>query len=302
MRHSRAMRQTLRSWSLGACVLSLVLGAPALAEEVEVEVASGYDYPSVQLIGWSRDEQRYAFRTYFLKQEDNGLEPGSDAWDAEQEKVKALNAPLQDAEGFCKGYVNHQGKRFKGALQLVVLERDKILRTLPIQDHPLCTDPKLAASRLAEAKQELAGLGIDASQVGKELKLVSGQKLQVKPEKQPPYAVEYIDRVLDISDELQKGEEEVDPTLIRLRGTLELLMHRGGKKQKVYSRKVDRENTRVMGGMVEESLSNLYVSPSGERLVVLDAERSGNGRSGFNAVLKVVAVVGWPKTAVAKDK
>ena len=291
------MRQTFRSWSLGACIFSLVWGAPVLAQEVEL--ASGSNYPTAQLIGWSPDEQRYAFRTYSLK-EDDGLETETEEWQKAHEEVEAYNASRQGPEGFCKGYLDHKGKPFKGSLTLVVFEGGKKLLTLPIQDEPRCTDTQVAAERLGEAKKKLLELGIDTGRVGQEFALVSGKKVHVKPEKQPPYAVEYAYRVRDI--EKVKDSEDPDPFAIHLRGTLDLLVHRGGKKQKVYSQKVKRDYSRSMGGMVEESLSRLYVSPSGERGVVLGAGRSGDGRSGFAASLTVAPVLGWPEAVIAKDK
>ncbi len=301
MRHWRAMRQTPRSLSLGAGLLSLWLGGPALAQ---VELATGAELPTAQLIGWSQDEQRYAFRTYaHVEWDDTDMNPEREP---EVEKLKAENAPHEDADGFCKGYLDHKGKRFRGALRLVVFEGDKKLMTLPIQDEPRCTTPEVAATRLGEAKKKLAELGIDLGRPGKDLPLVAGKKVDVKPEKQPAYALEYVSRLKEKAffspEAAEGGTEGVEPTEYRIEGTLELFLNRAGKKQKVFSQKVKREYTKMMGGFSEQRLASVHVSPSGERVVVLGASRTGGMRDPFVASLTVESVLQVSGAPIAKGK
>ncbi len=294
------MRQIPRAFSLGSCVLSLLMGPSAVAEEV---LATGADYPTVQLIGWSSDEQRYVFRTF--SQGEGAGDPDMMPADERKayEKMLAHNAKQKDAKGFCKGYLDSQGARFKGALNLVVYERDKQLETLPIQDEPRCTPPKVAAERLRAAKKRLAELGIELNRVGGDFDLEPDQRIDVTPKQQPPYAVEYVDNVEDLAEKRrEQQEEDTDPSAIELSGTLELYVHRGGKKQKLYSQEVRRLGSLNGAGMTEEGLASLHVSPSGERLVVVHAERSGDMRSGFTAALKVAAMLGVTEAPLPKAK
>lgn len=290
---------------LGACTLALLLGSSALAEEpslskddkqklAQSDIAQGSERPVVQLIGWSPDEQRYAFRVFSHEEEDLDMAPPEDVKAAEE--VEKYNAERQDKDGFCKGYVDHQGKRFKGALQLIVFERDQRLMTLPIQDEPRCTEPQTATERLTAAKAKLAELGIDLARSSKEQPLVPRQRLAIKPEKQSPYELEYVSTLKDKNI----PDEGVDT--YRLRGALELYVHRQGKKQPVFTHKVDTTYERSMAGKAEEGLTNAYVSPSGERVVVLGYTLSGAARGGYTHVLRVATVVGGSPGTITREK
>ena len=57
-----AMRQPIHPLSLAVCVLSLFHVTPALAGDAEL--GTGTEPPRVQLIGWSKDERRIAFRVF----------------------------------------------------------------------------------------------------------------------------------------------------------------------------------------------------------------------------------------------
>ena len=288
----------------GACALVLLLANSALAQQ-EVVVGTG-DMPSVQLIGWSADEQRYAFRAYSHSDTESLVLAGTEQ---EQQAAQAMMQALDQAaesdatppdglRGDCKGYVDHQGKPFTGKLELVVFERDQRLLVLPIQDQPVCTAPEVAAARLAEAKKKLAELGIDLSRPGQELVLVSGKRLPVTPQTPPPYALEYVNKVKK-KEPISKKEE--DSSTGRMSGTLELYLHRQGKKQKVYSRKVDKEYDLGQAGFAEARLVTAHVSPSGARAVVLGIDREGNMRAN-GTTLKVVTVLGWPEGSISKEK
>ena len=300
------MRQNRSAPFPGACVLALLLGTSALAQPPkssappepvrpawlgESDIAGGATLPSVQLIGWSADEQRYVLRTFSSRgEEDLSLAPEEDIQAAKE--AEEYNADRQDKDGFCKGYVDHQGKRFKGALSLMVFERDKLLSFFPIQDEPKCTSPKAAAARLAEAKTKLAGLGIDLARPGKDVALVSRKRVPITPEKQPAYELEYLDKVKDVED---------GPMDSILRGVLELNAYREGKKETVFSRKVNKNYGREMGGRAKDGLSSVHVSPSGEHLVVLGYLFS-DGRGGPFYRLRVATVLGPPQAALAPGK
>jgi hypothetical protein len=66
----------------------------------------------VQVLGWSKDEKRYALRIYDLE-------------------VSYEAAATSD---LCPGYVNHEGKKFHGGLSFALYEGDKRLSAWRIQD------------------------------------------------------------------------------------------------------------------------------------------------------------------------
>lgn len=281
------MRQSHSAPLPGAWVVALLLACPALAQmQKPTQVAYGSELPTVQLIGWSADEQRYAFRVFSHYESEFS---GEELTEEEEE----YQAQHQDKEGFCKGYVNTQGKRFKGALQLVVFERDQRLVSIPIQDEPKCTPAKVAAQRLAEAKKKLAELGIDMARPGKDLPLVPGKRVKVTPEKQPAYELEFVSKIKEQSD-----PEHMET---RQRGMQELNVYREGKKETVFSRKVDKRIVQQMGDREEESMTSAHVSPSGERVVVMGYKLTGNMR-GYEHTLRVGLLLGWPDGVIAQEK
>lgn len=281
------MRSSVRPSGPGVGVLLLLLGASAAASEEDV-VATGTTPPTAQVMGWSSDEQRHAYR---VQSHAEPLPPlvleGRDEEDADAEEAPRDAASRPGAEGFCAGYVDAQGKRFRGALTVVVFERDRRVLSLPIQEEPRCTPPDVAASRLAEAMKKLTELGIDAHRPGKSLALVPGKRVEVTPEKQPPYALEVVDKLKTKALDKQGN--------VQVSGTLELYLHQGGERRKVYTRPVARGFHRELGGVEEESLPGAQVSPSGARVVVLGLERSGNLRQGYSATLRVATVLGGPE-------
>ena len=257
------------------CVLSLLLAAPALAgaKDKKLVLGEGSDAPTAQLIGWSQDEQRFVFRVY-------SVHYGSEDLDTEEDEPKD---PWRGKDGFCKGYVDHEKKPFKGALEFQVFERSGQVAVLPIQDNGRCTPPKEAAQRLAEAKKQLAGLGISLERRGAVLLPKDGKpRLEVKAGTRAPYTLEFLNDT--------ETEDLEDNGMARLHGTMRLLMHSGGKQQVLWEKKINEEYEAYSGFKL--SLSRVDVSPSGGRLVMLhraeqDAPRDGYGRLWVEAVLDV---------------
>ncbi|HEX8438580.1 hypothetical protein [Archangium sp.] len=272
------MRQPVLSLSLGLCVLSLVLVTPARAEE-ELLLGSGTEAPRAQLIGWSKDERRFAFRVF---ERDEPFVPGM----AEEDTTAD---PSRGKDGFCKGYMDHQGKPFHGSLALRVFEQGKKVVVLPIQEQEKCTPPKKAAQRLAEAKKTLAGLGIDLQSTGREWSPKEGaMRLEVKEGTRPPFTLELLDDTEDIDNE--------DEGTSRYKGKLQLLLHEGGKKQVLWSKAFDKEHT---NDDYFVSVPNVAVSPSGRRVVVLNRTYEASTRQMSNT-LTVVAILDVPEAATAK--
>jgi hypothetical protein len=93
---------------------------------------------SVEIIGWSKDERRYALRVY-------------------------RRADINDLDGefpYCKGYIDTRGEKFSGSLSLLLYEEGKRLGGWLIRDEVPCTPPKIANQRLGKAKAALAKQGI----------------------------------------------------------------------------------------------------------------------------------------------
>src|SRR3954467_11823454 len=125
--------------------LLLCTSIPALAEEKVpgLDDAQGMTN-DVQLIGWSKDEGRYALRVYDILPEPFGEE----------------QPPL------CKGYIDHAGKPFRGGLSLVLYEGNQRTGGWRIQEARTCTPPDTARERLVQAKAALAEQGIDLTLLG----------------------------------------------------------------------------------------------------------------------------------------
>jgi hypothetical protein len=130
---------------ISCLLLSLLLSSTALAqsEVPALDNPQGINH-EVSVLGWSKDERRYALRIYDLPI----------AYEA-----AATEEP-------CKGYVNHLGKPFYGGLSFTLYEGTKRISAWRIQDTGSCTPPAKARERLAKAKEELAKEGIDVSAMG----------------------------------------------------------------------------------------------------------------------------------------
>jgi hypothetical protein len=252
----------LRVLPLGACVLSLLLARPSLAKEESV--ASGSYSFKVQLIGWSQDEQRFALRVFSEPEVFEGI--GSD--DEDDKKPKD---PWMGEDGFCKGYVDHQGKPFSGSLALHVFERGKRVARLPIQDEGKCTPPKKAAERLAEAKKKLAALGVDLALTGTEFLSKAGtSQLDVKQGERAPYTLRIID------EPLPEKEPEDGEDMVWFRTTLKLLLQRGDKQTPLWEKKINKKHS-IMSGY-QHFVSHVYVSPSAGQVALLTTLYQGDMR------------------------
>ena len=282
------MRPHSRLWFPCVCVMTLLLAVPALAGAKDKKdkrvLGEGVGSREAQLIGSSEDEQRFVFRVY-------ADATGADALSSEVEEEEPKD-PLRGADGFCKGYVNHEGKPFRGSLELQVFDKSGRVEVLPIQDDGPCTPPKRAAQRLTEAKKKLAGLGISLERRGPVLVPKPEKKemrLEVKQGAQAPYTLQV---VYDL-----ETEELTDNGTRRLHGTMELLMHRGGKQQVLWKKKINEERDTRLETVL--SVERVDVSPSGGRVVLLESEVLSSTR-GWDEKLWVEAVVDVPGDATAK--
>lgn len=275
------MRQPIHPLSLAVCVLTLFLVTPALAGARDPVLGMGTEPPRVQLIGWSKDERRIAFRVYtrHVSFEEN---IGSEVTRVD---------PLRGEDGYCKGYVDHEGRPFRGGLELAVFERGKEIEVLPIQLETECTAPKEAAEMLADAKKKLAQLGIDLTSTGRECHPENGEEFLVVEEgARAPFDLEVL------NDARDTGNEEEG---VFYKGKLQLLLHRGDKEQVLWSKAFNRkrEDNEEYSALV----SAVHLSPSGRRVVVLIHTREGGMRSSSETV-SVAAFLDIPRAVTAKAK
>jgi hypothetical protein len=259
---------------MNALLLSLGLGAllAALPAHAATDpLAQGTEDHDAQVIGWSSDGRRVAVRLYLIE-------------------------PFTPRPAFgelppCEGYVNHEGNAFRGGVVLLAYERGRLLTSFPIRDAERCTPPAEADKRLEAAKKKLGALGIQLEATGQEiLSALEGPSIRVEQGAQAPYTIEYAERTTPQAPNAKSGKQ---------RGTLEqeLYVRRGETRQKVLSRKVPYEYSTAMAGYLRTGLDRVWLSPSGNTIVVLGFERVGN-MSGGRKSLRLLGMVGWSGTTL----
>jgi hypothetical protein len=265
VRHwAHLMRPTAPALGSGACVLALLL-APPVDAAGGASLSSGDKAIHVKSLGWSRDEQRIAFQihswlngTYEAHQMDDSMPDDGD---------ESMPGPGR----FCKGYVNHLGKPFHGSLEVRVFERGRRAQGQWILDDIYCTPPEEAAKQWTVARQKLAGAGIDSRRPGRTFVLKPrGMRMDVKEGRWAPYVLEYVNTTR-LRPEAQEGSS-------RFHGALRLYLRKGSTRRMVFEQEFDTRFSSDSGSGYAVTLSHVFVSPSGERLVVLARERAENMR------------------------
>jgi hypothetical protein len=284
------MRPTAPVLVSSAWALALLL-APSVEAAEGALLSSGDNAIHVKSLGWSRDEQRIAFRiyswpngTYDAHRMDDGVGLVPDDGD---ESMPAPGRP-------CKGYVNHQGKPFYGSLEVHVFEQGKRVDGTWILNEIYCTPPVDAERQRTQAKQKLAGLGIDSRRSGSAFVLKPrGMRMEVKAGRRAPYVLEYVNTTR-LVPEAQEGTS-------RFRGALQLYLRKGETRRKIFEKEFDRRFSSDSGSGYTVMLSHVFVSPSGERLVVLAHERAENMR-GTDEQTWVTGVVDLASGAPVKGR
>jgi hypothetical protein len=248
--------------SLCVCVLLL----PSAVRAAPDPLSKGQGDPVAQVIGWSSNEKRFALRLY----------------------VRAPPAPphMEQEPEPCEGYVNSEGNPFRGSLSVLAYEGTRLLSAFPIQEEGACTPLDEAQKRLNAALKQLEALGIPLDSPAKELPFATGPGgLRVEEGPQAPYGLEYAERLLP---------QASNPKQTTQRGTLEqeLYMLKGGTRTKVLSRRTAYEYPSAAAGYWQSGLDRVYLSPSGQTLVVMGTERTGN-LSGGRKVLRLLGVLSW---------
>jgi hypothetical protein len=264
--------------------LALVVARPALAgdEAAQDPLVDGRGNHELQVIGWSADDQRFAVRLY----------------ERDIETFEPVKKPL-----VCEGYVDHRGKRFRGTLRLRVYEGDRVVANHVIQQKEPCTPTDKATARLAAAKEDLARLGIDLTRTGtvravpwvvdNRLSIEERGKLKasmvVKQGPGAPYTLQFVNNLRFVM-----GEGGFDN---HASGKQQVYLRHEGKRRQVAERAVKAVFMTAMAGHWEAGFSEVIISPSGQKLVVVGYERDSSMRHRAR-MLRLVGVVDAPSVAV----
>ncbi|MDY7227874.1 hypothetical protein [Hyalangium rubrum] len=248
--------------ALGLCALFLALPAHAATDPL----AQGTEDHEAQLIGWSSDEKRFALRLYLR---DAAITDGSHT------------DPVA-----CEGYLTNEGNPLHGGLVVLVYERGRLLSTFPIYDREKCTPPEESKKRQEAAQKKLDALGIKLDARGQTfIPQFNGPTLTVNQGPQAPFTFEFEERLQGTTTHPKSGEA---------RGTSEqeLYLRKGETRQKVLTRKVPFSYSTRMTGARKAALDRVFVSPSGNTLVVLSNEFVANMASRRKS-LRLMGVLGW---------
>jgi hypothetical protein len=268
-----------------------LLASAALAQQAVpvLDNPKGINH-EVQLLGWSKDERRYALRIYDL----------DIAYEA-----AATSEP-------CKGYVNHLGKPFYGGLSFALYEGMKQRSGWRIQgaEGYECTPPEKAREQLAQSKEALAKEGIDFTAVGATLvPPAKGPKpsVQKKGKKEisnavtqfvvphGPWAQQVLEVQCRVEVEPLETQDEPEAEFSRtslVTFTLGLRQGKSTAKLGEYRMKKVEWNTGD-GASFTPRLDRIFLSPSGQRAVVLGAFLREDGQLILDPRV-IVAVVDLP--------
>lgn len=210
------------------------------------------------LIGWSKDESAVAYRFFaVLGEEDLAMDQGEPT--------------------FCKGYVDHENKRFVGSLEIIVISGHGANRQIfPVQDFPRCTPFGEAKKRLEASKAALVAAGIDpkAKDTGRELAVKDKQarwsdacgtlRLAVKTERKEP--------------------EDPDAEEVDIEGFARLVADQGDKTSPLGSIPLRAKQSLIMSDFKSWDMPSVFLSPSGERAIAFLREKHGSMRGSSDRV------------------
>jgi hypothetical protein len=255
-----------------SCVLAVgvAVATPARATVEDATDLAGASSHVIQPIGWSADERYVALRHFALQAEEDfeGGEPPEP----------------------CKGYLDHKGKRFRGTLELLIFDGNKLLERHKIQDgtggtdEPTtpwpCTPFPVAKERLKKAKATLARLGIDKKNAGT---TTTVDKKGLPGAAAPLDKVRVDERIKTITDEEDSAQAS---------GKVSIGEKNGTGMRVVLRRKLAAEWTLMMAGSWSSGFGPVFVSPSRRRAVFVYEERFSSMRGGDTKPW-VLGMVAW---------
>lgn len=277
-------------------LLLLTSGAALAKGKPPPKPEASSDMPmDLQLIGWSKDEKRFAVRSYHLTGEEF--------------------AEMDEPPPYCPGYVDHRGKKFRGSLTLRVYKGATVSGNWPIQNSDKCTPPEMARDRLAQVKAALAQQEIDLAALGT---MVMPRKSARKPTSRRkgkttvttsvislelpggPWARRPVDIILRIESKDDSESEDASNDNVTSRATFTVSLRSGKKPAPLGEFTLGpAEWNRMMAGHWTPTVDRLLLSPSGKRFVLLAHLSDGNMRdlSESSVVLGLVELPESPESA-----
>ncbi|KFE72186.1 hypothetical protein [Hyalangium minutum] len=250
----------------------------------------------LQIIGWSKDEKRFAIRLYDLAVETNELD---------------------EPPPYCPGYINHRGKKFRGGLRIQLFGGAKAINTWNIQDAQPCTPPDAARDRLAQAKAALTEQGVDLTAIGGVAMPAQKPKPPSKSSKSRtwftagasavalpsgPWAGQRIEIAYRV-DHRESASANKDPSRpITSQATFKVGLRSGKGLTPLGEFPLGPTDWSAMqAGHWTPTFDRLLLSPSGKSFVVLVHmdEGSMGGGSSYSLVLGLVELPPRPETASA---
>jgi hypothetical protein len=244
--------------TVGVVVLLLTAPAHGRATGVAAPVdplAAAADSAGVQkaqIIGWSEDGTRFAVRLFELEPEDD----------------------MGDEAPYCKGYIDHEGKRFRGSLTLLVYEGKELLEAHPIQEAEKCTKGKEAKSRLAWAKASFERLGVSLERKGTALtprKKKNKATVKVTTGPGAPFEILYERKnelAKDVEGGMRRREKGAETLAMKSDDTLRILVK--GSYDVTYEL--------TGAGSWDRGLDHVALSHDGRTLVAVGYDEEGNMR------------------------
>lgn len=250
----------------------------------------------LQIIGWSKDEKRFAVRLYDLAVETNELD---------------------EPPPYCPGYINHRGKKFMGGLRFQLFDGAKAIHAWNIQDAQPCTPPDTARDRLAQANAALTEQGVELTAIGGVAMPAQKPKPPSKRSKgrtwfttgasavtlpSGPWAGQRIEISYRV-DNRESARADEDPSRpITSQATFKVGLRSGKGLTPLGEFTLGPTDWSAMqAGHWTPTFDRLLLSPSGKSFVVLAHmdEASMRGGSSYSRVLGLVELPPRPETASA---
>jgi hypothetical protein len=245
----------------------------------------------VQVLGWSKDERRFALRVYevFELEEEEGTE----------------EIP------YCEGYVDSSAKTFRGGLSILLYEGSKRIGGWRIQDVLRCTPPETARARLKQTRTTLEAQGINLTAAGATLTPAGHQQMKPSIQRQGdkqvtrltasvtlpqgPWARRTLE--VDCQSETVESTREEDEGMGKRTSTVSFELRAGSGKSAATLREFRLTPvtwSSNMAGFWRPGFNFIFLSPSGRRLVVLASATHGRMR-GFSRSSVLLGVVDLPE-------
>lgn len=250
----------------------------------------------LQLVGWSKDEKRFAVRVY------NRTDPDGDA--------------LSEPEPYCPGYVDHRGKKFRGGLMLQSHDGNQFTGTWHLQDSAPCTPPETMRDRLAQAKAALSQQGIELTAVGSTVLVPRKRSKSPSPHLKlgtslattrlalpsGPWAKQFVEVTCRVETRYKVKPKDNPKGSMISRAAFTVRVRSGKKLLPLGEFNMEpAEWLAAMGGQWTPSVDRLYLSPGGKSFVLIARLDDGN-ESSLSSSSVVLGRVDLPERPEASSR